>query len=406
MNMRKLLNFFYIPAEEFWEQDKSPFFAGILCLLTGVLGYHRLYMRHDRKFFLILLVTGGFVYLAFNKDWYYLFFWFLFFVLQSLIYFVMSMTNAKDRAGEALASEETGWQSATIEEDEEDWDYGFEDYIDVVESPYYPDQGDQEADYDRPHNPSQAPDRTYVRDDRRTHEPMTSQEADRDQREATSRPESAQPADRQGLYQATTPIDEAGVLSGETEPAFDPGLASQPAGPAHEAGPSQHESSQPTGPVHEADASQHESSQATGEYRDPLLRHKVDKELKLYPTHEAALKAIDEPVTPLWNKETTRIEILTHFKEMINIIGRQLAKQPDLQQDSAYAYLMDFYLDNKVTGPMKLILQTLARMSENMLLKQYMNLKELSGLQDEAIIQSLLPSDLSEEVLTYYRTHE
>ena len=136
------------------------------------------------------------------------------------------------------------------------------------------------------------------------------------------------------------------------------------------------------------------------------MRHRVDKELKLYPTHEAALKAIEEPVTPLWNKETTRIEILTHFKEMINIIGRQLAKQPDLQQDSAYAYLMDFYLDNKVTGPMKLILQTLAGMSENMLLKQYMNLKELSGLQDEAIIQSLLPSDLSDEVLTYYRTHE
>lgn len=384
--MRKLLNFFYIPAEEFWEQDKSPFFAGILCLLTGVLGYHRLYMRHDRKFFLILLVTGGLVYLAFNKDWYYLFFWFLFFVLQSLIYFVMSMTNAKEKAGEALASEEIGWQSADIEEDEEDWDYGFEDYIDVVESPYYP---DQDANYDRPQSPYQAPDRTYVRDDRRAHESMTSQETDRDQREATSRPESAQPADRQSLYQATTPIDEAGILAGETEPAFDPVVASQPAGPVHEAGPNQHE-----------------SGQATGEYRDPLLRHRVDKELKLYPTHEAALKAIEEPVTPLWNKETTRIEILTHFKEMINIIGRQLAKQPDLQQDSAYAYLMDFYLDNKVTGPMKLILQTLAGMSENMLLKQYMNLKELSGLQDEAIIQSLLPSDLSEEVLTYYRTHE
>lgn len=387
--MRKLLNFFYIPAEEFWEQDKSPFFAGILCLLTGVLGYHRLYMRHDRKFFLILLVTGGLVYLAFNKDWYYLFFWFLFFVLQSLIYFVMSMTNAKEKAGEALASEEIGWQSADIEEDEEDWDYGFEDYIDVVESPYYPDQSDQDADYDRPQSPYQAPDQTYVRDDRRAHESMTSQGTDRNQREATSRPESAQPADRQSLYQATTPIDEAGILAGETEPAFDPVVASQPAGPAYEAGPNQHE-----------------SGQATGEYRDPLLRHRVDKELKLYPTHEAALKAIEEPVTPLWNKETTRIEILTHFKEMINIIGRQLAKQPDLQQDSAYAYLMDFYLDNKVTGPMKLILQTLAGMSENMLLKQYMNLKELSGLQDEAIIQSLLPSDLSDEVLTYYRTHE
>lgn len=389
MIMRKLLNFFYIPAEEFWEQDKSPFFAGILCLLTGVLGYHRLYMRHDRKFFLILLVTGGLVYLAFNKDWYYLFFWFLFFVLQSLIYFVMSMTNAKEKAGEALASEEIGWQSADIEEDEEDWDYGFEDYIDVVESPYYPDQSDQDADYDRPQSPYQAPDQTYVRDDRRAHESMTSQGTDRNQREATSRPESAQPADRQSLYQATTPIDEAGILAGETEPAFDPVVASQPAGPAYEAGPNQHE-----------------SGQATGEYRDPLLRHRVDKELKLYPTHEAALKAIEEPVTPLWNKETTRIEILTHFKEMINIIGRQLAKQPDLQQDSAYAYLMDFYLDNKVTGPMKLILQTLAGMSENMLLKQYMNLKELSGLQDEAIIQSLLPSDLSDEVLTYYRTHE
>ena len=387
--MRKLLNFFYIPAEEFWEQDKSPFFAGILCLLTGVLGYHRLYMRHDRKFFLILLVTGGLVYLAFNKDWYYLFFWFLFFVLQSLIYFVMSMTNAKEKAGEALASEEIGWQSADIEEDEEDWDYGFEDYIDVVESPYYPDQSDQDADYDRPQSPYQPPDQTYVRDDRRAHESMTSQGTDRNQREATSRPESAQPADRQSLYQATTPIDEAGILAGETEPAFDPVVASQPAGPAYEAGPNQHE-----------------SGQATGEYRDPLLRHRVDKELKLYPTHEAALKAIEEPVTPLWNKETTRIEILTHFKEMINIIGRQLAKQPDLQQDSAYAYLMDFYLDNKVTGPMKLILQTLAGMSENMLLKQYMNLKELSGLQDEAIIQSLLPSDLSDEVLTYYRTHE
>ena len=387
--MRKLLNFFYIPAEEFWEQDKSPFFAGILCLLTGVLGYHRLYMRHDRKFFLILLVTGGLVYLAFNKDWYYLFFWFLFFVLQSLIYFVMSMTNAKEKAGEALSSEEIGWQSADIEEDEEDWDYGFEDYIDVVESPYYHDQSDQDADYDRPQSPYQAPDRTYVRDDRRAHESMTSQGTDRNQREATSRPESAQPADRQSLYQATTPIDEAGILAGETEPAFDPVVASQPAGPAYEAGPNQHE-----------------SGQATGEYRDPLLRHRVDKELKLYPTHQAALKAIEEPVTPLWNKETTRIEILTHFKEMINIIGRQLAKQPDLQQDSAYAYLMDFYLDNKVTGPMKLILQTLAGMSENMLLKQYMNLKELSGLQDEAIIQSLLPSDLSDEVLTYYRTHE
>ncbi|MBG9979884.1 TM2 domain-containing protein [Facklamia sp. DSM 111018] len=312
--MQRITNLFFIPADEFYEQEKSPIFAGFLCLIAGIFGYHRLYVKHDLRFLLILLLTGIFFYLGFTKTWIYLIGWCLWFAMQSLVYFIMNFTKPKRKEV----------QHRTIDFSGSNQNIKLEDL--------QPIENNNTSDDTFLHNT------VGIKDLK----PLHLEESD-----------DPQPFESEITEEAET----------------------------------QH---------------QNMDENQTIEKGNLTLTDQEVRDLKLYPTHISAINAINVPNIDLWKNTTTRSDMFTHYKEMINIIGSDLASDEELLSNSQYAYLVEFFQKQEINGPMKLALQSIANLCENLILNQIVDDGQLSTSNDLMILDTLLPASSIQKLTNYY----
>lgn len=369
--MKSIFNTIFISAEDFRQQEKSPFFAGLLCLFTGILGYHRLYMKHDLRFVLILIITGGMGYLGITQSWYFLLGWAIWFVLQALVYFTMGFIGVHLPRLEETNEVEFGRTAPLTETD----------------SPDLPLRAGRPRQFKKP----TANRKLDLTDD------LAIREAPQADNWTT--------IENQAAFSDTTDSNTQPLtkMAGPTLPrqAVSQKTSNQPQ-------PILKKQKQPS-PVFEAfEERMEEKLDRLSPQQEVDSRHSLDltedliKELDLYPTHLAALEAVRVPQGEIWNEPATKRALLLHFKTFINLIGEGLAADPQLLTHSDYAYLVSFFQHKKVNGPMKLLLQSLVNLAENILFNQFVDESHLTSDYDLQIISSLLPDSLLNQIKAYY----
>ena len=382
--MKTLFNTIFISAEEFRQQEKSPFFAGFLCLIAGIVGYHRFYMKHDLRFILILLITGVMGYIGFTQSWYYLIGWALWFVFQALIYFVMGMMGVHRRPRLETAQEvELVSTTRPLEEVGEDL-------------PPLRRAGRQaKAEVERELTPASAASFPRLEKDSptkiKTADQWTTLEDRADFQKITS-DENRIHFKKKGKASSSVVIhDEKASTSNRV-------ASSQP--------------QNKVSPRVEAFEERIEEKIEKENHHlgnEPSQSLKIDEaviqELDLYPTHLAALNAVKVPEGELWNQPATKKELLKHFKNFINKVGEGLAADHQLLADPDYAYLVAFFQHNKVNPPMKLVLQSLVNLSENILFNQFVDKSHLNADFDLQMLASLLPEEILQKITEYYDQH-
>lgn len=366
--MKAIFNFLLISPQTFRKQLKSPAFAALLCFLVGPLGYHRLYVKQDRRFFLTLLITIGLGLVGWKLSWIPLMVWYACFVLEGLIYLIMSFTYLNKEVGEPPANTHTpkssdyGTRSRSRDSHSQELSQEEDDNRLIIKPKDVFEERNIDLD---PLDSDQPLEKTYL--------DQVDQEVQEDE-QAPVNPEtisiSLNLSDLQAESSQAKETQEPQDLAGSY-------------------------------PLKDMVHLEAEAAASTSEGRLDLTQADIE-EYELYPTHIKAFEAVQPASDELWTNELTRRELLSHFKELINLIGTELVAHQELLADPSFSYLLNFYQEQVLSGPMKLILQSLYNLSENLLLSQYIEQSRLSSGTDLQLLQTLLPTTIFSVVEDYY----
>lgn len=458
--MGAIYNFFFISEEEFDSQGKSRFFAGLLSLLFGVLGFHRLYMKHDLRFFLIFITSIGLGFWCYqSNEWLYFLIWVGWFAFQGLIYWIRALIAPKDS------------------------ELGYDEFVDFSELAYDERILPKEPVFlplDRASSKVKKDPITAVLTEEGTKDPnsfkwkkveflsLGEEEVQNDSKGIEGKPSSTpveninyhsnQNNPEQSVFDHKNRVSKA--FKGQnpdtlywveeedefpmdhlTDPvaikSLDPKILKETTESQlkdYDIQAIKAKSMEANSQIDKVNVSQKKETSSIGITKEgirkvfrsvPLVKN--DKQTKvivkspfdqetfkavnfdsetldayeLYPTHIAGLKAL-QVSSPMWSKAQTSQTLIKHFKEMLNIIGKQLAQDPDQITDPENQYLLEFFRNQVVNEQMTRVLQILAVLCENILLSSFLPMDRLSSEDDFDRLRIDLADLYSNEIADYY----
>lgn len=479
--MRAIYNLFFIPEEEFDSQGKSRFFTGLLSLLFGVLGFHRLYMKHDLRFFLILIISIALGFWCYqDNNWLYFLIWVAWFVLQGILYWIRAIIAPKNsetydeeysddlqendlftsnlnacdldpleperadsledslgsltendeimmmnpqnesvefNTSDTESSKSFKWERVdlkpigSIEQSKKHLENGLDDF-EVQES--------SDIMANNTNNPLTNETRhSLVARSESTPTPSESFKGqnpdtlfwveEEDEFPMNHLTEPMAMNQRESLYDEETLSEDIDSMSDLTN-SF---LTSEEGEKNFSAG-----STIPTHSIPKKAIRQVFRSVPTlnkNEQTKVIVKSPFDQEsfkaihfdsetleaYELYPTHIAGLKAL-QVSSPMWSKAQTSQTLIQHFKEMLNLTGKQLAQNLELMEEPENHYLIEFFRHQIANEKMTSVLQLFADLCENILLSNFLSIDRLSTEEDFDQLREILPDILVNQIADYY----